>query len=77
MARIIRERYENGVLIERTTDGSTVKARKWLMLFADLVIAASLAVLAAVTLMDSLSARAMLGDEAALASCEEQPRFRS
>ena len=63
MARIIRERYENGVLIERTTDGSTVKARKWLMLFADLVIAASLAVLAAVTLMDSLSARAMLGDD--------------
>jgi hypothetical protein len=72
MARSIPKRYENGVLIE----GSTFKARKWLMLFAQLVIAASLAVLATVTLMDSLSARAMLGD-AAPASCEEQLRFRS
>ena len=77
MPRIIRERYENGALIERTIEGSTFKARKWLMLFAHLVIAASLAVLAAVTLMDSLATRAVLGDEAAPASCEEQPRFRS
>jgi hypothetical protein len=77
MPRIIREHYENGVLIERTIEGSTFKARKWLTLFAHLVIAISLAVLAAVTLMDSLATRSLLGDEAAPASCEEQPRFRS
>jgi hypothetical protein len=77
LPRIIRERYENGVLIERTIEGSTFKARKWLMLFAHLVIAISLAVLAAVTLMDSLATRSLLGDETAPASCEEQPRFRS
>jgi hypothetical protein len=77
MPRIIRERYDNGVLIERTIEGSTFKARKWLTLFAHLVIAISLAVLAAVTLMDSLATRSLLGDEAAPASCEEQPRFRS
>ena len=77
MPKIIREKYENGVLVERQIEGSSFKARKWVQLAVHSVIAISLAVLAAVTLMDSLSARAMLGDEAAPASCEEQPRFRS
>lgn len=77
MSRIIRERYESGILIERIVEGSNFKPRKWLLLFAHLVIAASLAVLAAVTLMDSLATRSLLGDEAAPASCEDQPRFRS
>lgn len=77
MSRIIRERYESGILVERIVEGSNFKPRKWLLLFAHLVIAASLAVLAAVTLMDSLATRSLLGDEAAPASCEDQPRFRS
>jgi len=77
MSRIIRERYENGVLVERTIEGANFRPRKWLLLFAHLVIAASLAVLATVTLMDSLATRSLLGEEAAPASCEEQPRFRS
>ena len=77
MSRIIRERYENGILVERVVEGSNFKPRKWLLLFAHLVIAASLAVLAAVTLMDSLATRSLLGEEAASASCEDQPRFRS
>ena len=66
-----------GWAFERTVEGSNFKPRKWLMLFAHLVIAISLAVLAAVTLMDSLATRSLLGDEAAPASCEEQPRFGS
>ena len=37
----------------------------WLMLVAHTVIAISLAVLATVTLMDSLATRSLLGDEAA------------
>jgi hypothetical protein len=77
MPRIIRERYENGILVERIVEGSNFKLRKWLILFAHLTIAASLAVLAAVTLMDSLATRSLLGNESAPASCEEQPRFRS
>ena len=77
MSRIIRERYENGILVERIVEGSNFKLRKWLILFAHLTIAASLAVLAAVTLMDSLATRSLLGNESAPASCEEQPRFRS
>ena len=77
MPRIIRERYENGTLVERIVEGPNFKLRKWLILFAHLTIAASLAVLAAVTLMDSLATRSLLGNESAPASCEEQPRFRS
>ncbi|NJD24866.1 MAG: hypothetical protein FIB06_05615 [Betaproteobacteria bacterium] len=77
MPRIVRERYEDGVLVERTVEGSTFKPRKWLMLFAHLTIAASLALLAAVAVLDSLAMRTSLGDEAAPASCEEAPRFKS
>ncbi|MGB8240171.1 MAG: hypothetical protein WCE66_03965 [Azonexus sp.] len=77
MSRIIRERYENGILVERTVEGSNFKARKWLILFAHLVIAISLAVLAAVAVHDSLTLRAIQSEEdASPASCE-QPRFRS
>jgi hypothetical protein len=77
MARIIREKYENGVLVERHIEGSKFKPRKWLMVFAHLVIAASLAVLAAVNVIDSLAARASLADESSPASCREAPGFRS
>jgi len=77
MPRIIRERYENGVLVERTVEGSNFKPRKWLKLFAHLVIAISLAVLAAVAVQDSLAlGGALLQEETSAASCEE-PRFRS
>jgi hypothetical protein len=47
------------------------------MVFAHLVIAASLAVLAAVNVIDSLAARASLADESSPASCREAPGFRS
>ena len=77
MSRIIRERYENGILVERTVEGSNTTPWHWLTLVVHTVIAISLAVLAAVTLMDSLATCSLLGDEAARASCEEQLRFRS
>jgi hypothetical protein len=77
MHRIIREKYENGVLIERTIEGSTFKVRKWLFLFAHLVIAISLIALAAVRIHDSLTfVSALLQEETSAASCE-QLRFRS
>ena len=77
MSRIIRERYENGILVERTVEGSNFKPWKWLQLGVHLVIAASLAVLAAVAVHDSLTlGSALLQEETSPASCEEQ-RFRS
>ena len=77
MPRIIQERYDNGVLIERTIEGSTFKARKWLILFVHLVIAISLAVLAAVSVHDNLTlGNALLQEETSAASCE-QSGFRS
>ena len=48
MPRIIRERYENGILVERTVEGSNFKPWKWLQLGVHLVIAASLVVLTTV-----------------------------
>ncbi len=78
MSRIIRERYENGVLVERTVEGSNFKPWKWLQLGVHLVIAASLVALVAISIHDSLALRAIQAEEdASQASCEEQPRFRS
>ncbi len=77
MPKIIREKYENGVLVERQTEGSNTSPWHWLIFVAHTVIAISLVVLAAVTLLDGLATRSLLGDEAAPASCEEQQRFRS
>lgn len=77
MARLVRERYEDGVLVERTVESSSIQPRKWLLLFAHLTIAASLAVLAAVVALDSLAARASFGDESSPAGCEAAPRLRS
>jgi hypothetical protein len=77
MSRIIRERYENGILIERIVEGSNFKLRKWLILFGDLTIAASLAVLAAVAVHGSMTlGSALLQEETSPASCE-QSGFRS
>jgi|GEM_PF-2832276 len=77
MPRIIRERYENGVLIERTIEGSNVTPWHWLMLVVHTVIAISLAVLAAVAIHDSLTLRATLSEEDASQTSCEQPRLRS
>ena len=77
MPRIIREKYENGALVERQTEGSNTTPWHWLMLVVHTVIAISLIALVAVTVHDSLTLRATLSeDEASPASCE-QPRFRS
>ncbi|MER2506631.1 MAG: antitoxin family protein [Azonexus sp.] len=77
MPKIIREKYENGVLVERQTEGSNTTPWHWLMLVVHSVIAITLVVLAAVAVHDSLTLRATLSeDDASQASCE-QPRFRS
>ena len=47
MPRIIRERYENGILIERTIEGSNATPWHWLMLVVHTVIAISLVVFVA------------------------------
>ena len=77
MPKIIREKYENGVLVERQTEGSNTTPWHWLMLVVHTVIAITRVVLTAVAVHDSLTLRATLSeDDASQASCE-QPRFRS
>ena len=77
MSRIIRERYENGILDERTVEGSNTTPWHWLMLVVHTVIATSLVTLTIVAVHDSLALRVIQAEEdASQASCE-QPRFRS
>ncbi len=77
MPKIIREKYENGVLVERQTEGSNTTPWHWLMLVVHTVIAISLILLVAISIYDSLSLRVTLSEEdASPASCE-QPQFRS
>ncbi|MGB7535696.1 MAG: hypothetical protein WBM19_08160 [Azonexus sp.] len=77
MPRIIREKYENGVLIERTIEGSNVTPWHWLMLVVHTVIAVCLVLFVVISVHDSLSLRAALSEEdASPASCE-RPGLRS
>ena len=54
MAKIIRERYEAGSLVSREIEGSSVSYLDIAKLFIHLVIAVSVAVIAALNVMDSL-----------------------
>ena len=77
MSRIIRERYENGILVERTVEGSNSTPWHWLMLIVHTVIAISLVALVAISVHDSLAlGSALLQEETSAASCE-QSRVRS
>ena len=72
MSRIIRERYENGILVERTVEGSNTMPWHWLTPVVHTVIAISLVVLVASSFHDSLSLRAIEAQEnASAASCEQ------
>ncbi len=77
MPKIIREKYENGVLIERQTEGSNTTPWHWLMLVVHTFIAISLVVLVVLSVHDSLSLRATLSEEDASHTSREQPGFRS
>ena len=54
MSKIIRERYEAGVLVSRETEGSNVNALEIAKLCVHLVIAVSIAVIAVLSVMDTL-----------------------
>jgi hypothetical protein len=75
--RIIREKYENGVLVERQIEGSAFNLRKWVQLTVHSIIAISLAVLAAVAVHDSLAVRNSLSQEETSAANCERSGFRS
>ena len=77
MPKFIRERYENGVLVERQTEGSNTTPWHWLMLVVHTVIAISLIALVAIAVHDSLTLRATLSEEDASQTSCEQPRVRS
>ena len=77
MPRIIRERYENGILVERTVEGSNTTPWHWLILIVHTVIAISLVALVVISVHESLAlGSALLQEETSPASCE-QSGFRS
>ena len=53
MAKIIREKYEDGVLVSREIEGRKSGSLKVIKLLIHLVIAFSVAIIAALSLMDS------------------------
>jgi hypothetical protein len=75
--KIIREKYENGVLVERQTEGSNTTPWHWLMLVVHTVIAITLAVLAIMAVNDGMALRATMSEEDASQTSCEQPRLRS
>ena len=77
MPRIIREKYENGVLVERQIEGSNTTPWHWLMLVVHAVIAISLIAVVSISIHDSLTLRATLSEEEASPASCEQPRLRS
>ena len=77
MTKIIRERYENGILVERTVEGSNTTPWHWLTLVVHTVIAISLVVLVAISIHDSLALRAIQAQEDSSQTSCEQPGYRS
>ena len=77
MPKIIREKYENGTLVERQVEGSNTTPWHWLMLVVHTAIAIALIALVAIAVHDSLTLRATLFEEDAAQTSCEQPGFRS
>lgn len=77
MPKIIRERYENGALVERQVEGSNTTPWHWLMLVVHTIIAISLVALVVISIHDSLSLGATLSEEDASPTSCEQPGVRS
>ena len=77
MTKIIRERYENGILVERTVEGSNTTPWHWLTLVVHTVIAISLVALVAIAIHDSLALRAIQSEEDASQTSCERPGLRS
>jgi len=77
MPKIIRETFENGVLIERKTEGSNTTPWHWLMLGIHTLIAICLVFLVVISIYDSLSLRSAFFEEDASQTSCEQPRLRS
>jgi hypothetical protein len=77
MPKIIREKYGNGIIIERQTEGSNTTPWHWLTLVVHTVIAISLVALVAISIHDSLTLRATLSEEESSQTSCEQPRLRS
>ena len=76
MPKINREKYENGVLVERQVEGSNTTPWHWLILIVHSVIASCLVALVALSVHDSLSlGNAMMQEEMASPACE--PGVRS
>jgi hypothetical protein len=77
MPKVISEKYENGVLVERKTEGANTTPWHWLILVTHLIVACSLAVLAMLGVHDVLSRASGLSEDDPMPARCEQPQFRS
>jgi hypothetical protein len=77
MARTIREKFEDGVLVERVVEGSDTTLWHWLMLLLLAVIATAVMIIAFVAIHDSMAiGNALLQEDTAAPACG-QPGLRS
>ena len=78
MAKIIREKYENGVLVSREVESKGTSPWKVAQLCIHLVIAISVAVIAVLSVRDSLVYASQLEQSGLTDSaCEAPPKFSS
>jgi len=78
MAKIIREKYEAGVLISREVEVTGASPLKIAQLCVHIVIAISVAVIAVLSVRDSLNYAGLM-EQGGLtdSACEAPPRFSS
>lgn len=77
MARTIREKFEEGVLVERVAEGSDTTLWHWLMLLLLAVIATAVVIIAFVAIQDSMAlGNVLLQEDTASPACG-QPGLRS
>lgn len=77
MPKIIHEKFENGVLVERKTEGSNTTPWHWVMLFVHSIAALSLAVIALLAVYDALTRTSAQSDEDPMPARCEQAQLRS
>ncbi|HJW26826.1 MAG TPA: hypothetical protein VJ576_18150 [Rhodocyclaceae bacterium] len=79
MTKIIREKYESGVLVSREIEDQGSDAIKVAKLCVQVIIAISVAVIAVITVRDSLNYSLMAdpSDMVGTSVCPAPPTFRS
>lgn len=77
MKKLIREKYENGILVSREIEVSGIQWAKLAKLGIHLVVAVSLAAIAITTVYDSLMANVLNQATEMTGTVCQEPGFRS